>query len=231
MKRFHVSRPLLAMLIGVIAVPTVMTGYIRTQVPSANGTQFQEIYRRAAGDVRRVRDLRRDYWEAIAVYNDLREIEFNDFELIPPDVNDRESINFYLDSSNFDGTAVEGLHSAAPDVTARDEYNRLSERYRDFLDGYIATGYCPPTLKQYHLSGLYSLCTRLIDDRIAAIQPDLIQRSEQIRRSSYKSSYETSTLKDRLRMLETTLLKSTQGGVLRPTGAEGQTRPRLDIVE
>lgn len=234
MKRFkiphvHLSRAAIAVLIGVIAVPTAMTGFIRS-IEGENGTTIN-LEQKAVNDIGRVRYLRRNYWRAVDVYNDL--VYFGKENLTPPNINDLESIEYYLDTENL---REEELHESAPEgeaeylVTiseAQHTYNSLPERWRDLLDGYVDRQYCASILSRYTVEGhedidLYDLCQTLTDERIASIQTNLIDRSSYLR-GHYRGLHYAplNTLKTRLQLFDEALVPRTH-----ETG-----RPRLDYSQ
>lgn len=225
-----ISQVFAALLVGVIAVPAAMTGLFQSMdivSPSTVVPGFS-IYRTAVKDAARVRQLRRDYWRAVGIYNELDRIGVED--VYPPDINDPESIAYYLDSSNFRlrGDSDESLFGAAPERSISDAmatYNALSERYRDLLDGYVSTRRCPGTLRQYHMAGFYELCNDLLDENIAATMPTVLERSSYLRGFNSLGESPTRSLRQRLLMLEESL--HIKGASIRPQGTPGQRRPRI----
>ena len=232
----HVSRALIAALIGVIAIPTAMTGLFQSiDDEGINVVPVIDLHRRAYNDRANVRLKGRNYWRAVGVYKELdrRGVE----NLNPPDINDTDSVNYYLNPENFVG--VEGytdtVHAAAPVVIgdgfvstispAQAQYRRTSERYRDLLDGYIASGRCPGSLRQYHLAGFYDLCNALLDEHIVAIRPSLINRSVYLRGFQSLGFAPLRSLRNRLKVLEESLLYA-GGTYLRPRTHNGRPRPR-----
>lgn len=224
MKRFHISRAFVAALVGVIAIPTVMTGVNVTQ------PLHRDIYNSARNDAARVRTMRRNYWKAVDIYKDLVRVGFDDMELSPPNVNDVDSISFYINEEYLlKAAAPTSEEELAEGHTPKEQYDALTETYRDLLDGYMTYQYCPLTLKQFHLSGFYELCTKLLEERLASVTENLLQRSAFLR-GKRRADNRGISLKDRLRVLENTLLNATNGSN-RPQGSVGQRRPRLDITQ
>ena len=238
----HISRVLTAVLVGVIAVPTAMTGLFAPADSDDTETQalMQDITRTAINDAGRIRYVRRNYWTAVDVYNELTRLGYEG--LIPPNINKPNSIAYYLDSENFDLDEQDILHGSAPVdpdylVTvsqARHEYNMLPEMWRDLIDGYINTQFCAPTLSQYNVYGqedvdIYDLCVRLLDERIAAVTPNLLDRSAYLRGFNRLGFAPIRTLRNRLQILEESLLF--EGGTsTRPRYHDGH-RPRLDYSQ
>jgi|TARA_Y100000310_G_scaffold175693_1_gene175785 hypothetical protein len=236
----HVSRALVAALIGVIAIPTAITGLFQSiDDDGINTVPVIDLRHRALNDASRVRYVRRNYWRAVGIYNELVRLGVED--LSPPDINDNDSINYYLDPENF--AAVEGfgatVHAAAPlgegdgyvssISEAQREYNNLAERYRDLLDGYMTTRFCPGTLRQYHLAGFYELCNTLLDEHIAGLQPSLLERSSYLRGFNSVGFAPLRTLRNRLEVLEESLIY--EGGTsVRPRTHSG-FRPRPDYSD
>lgn len=222
-----ISQVFAALLVGVIAVPTAMTGLFQSMdmISSSTAVPGISIYKTAIQDAARVRQLRRDYWRAIDIY---RELDRMGIDVSPPDINDEEAIEYFLNAANFvvsDEEAEEALHGAAPS-SATDDYNALSERYRDLLDGYISTGRCPGTLRQYHLANFYELCVDLLDEHIAATMPTVLERSVYFRGVSGAETPPIQTLRHRLMMMEESL--NVKGASIRPQGTPGQSRPRIE---
>lgn len=236
----HVSRALVATMIGVIAIPTAMTGLFQSiDDDGVNAVPVIDLHQKAINDRSRVRYIRRNYWRAVGIYNELHRLGVEDIN--PPDINDSDSVNYYLDPENFAG--VDGadtiVHASAPlEVgdgyipsvsTARAEYRALSERYRDLIDGYITAGYCPETLKQYHLAGMYQLCSSLLEEHVDAIAPSLLSRSAYLRGFQSVGFAPLRTLRNRLKVLEESLLY--EGGTsVRPRTHSG-FRPRLNYYD
>ncbi len=232
--RGHITQLFAALLVGVIAVPTAMTGLFQSIDSNDINADFNDVnfIQKAVEDRARVRQVRRDYWRAVDIYNELRRIGIDG--IYPPDINDSESVNYYLDSSNFVGEEIfidEELFGAAPSMEMSEawaQYHELPEQYRDLLDGYISTRRCPGTLRQYHLAGFYELCQSLLDETIAATMPQVVERSAYLRGFNPVGQSPVSTLRRRLMMMEESL---NVGGGIRPQGEVGQRRPRLDYSE
>jgi hypothetical protein len=225
-----ISQVFAALLVGVIAVPTAMTGLFQSMdaVGSTTVVPGFSVYQTAVKDATRVRQLRRDYWRAVGIYNELDRIGVAD--VYPPDINDAESIAYYLDASNFlsTGDVDETLFGAAPEGGISDAmatYNALPERYRDLLDGYVSTRRCPGTLRQYHMAGFYELCHDLLDENIAATMPTVLERSSYLRGYNAVGNSPSRSLRERLLMMEESL--NVKGASIRPQGTPGQHRPRI----
>lgn len=215
--QWHASRVALAALIGVVAIPTAMTGLFQSiDDDGINTVPVVDMRQNALNDAARVRAVRRNYWRAVDVYNELVRLGYTN--LVPPRIYDTESIHYYLDPENFAGMdgAQEVVFSSAP-VEGSDEYvamisdaeaeyNALPERYRDLLDGYIATSRCPGSLRQYHLAGFYDLCTRLLDEHLAQRQPNLFDRSAYLRGFQPVGFAPLRNLRNRLQSLQESLL-------------------------
>jgi hypothetical protein len=228
----HVSRVLVAALIGVVAIPTAMTGLFQSiDDDGRNVVPLIDLHNKAINHRSEVRRIRRNYWRAVGVYKELirRGVE----DIMPPDINDTDSVKYYLNPENF--AAIEGtddvLH-ASPSVegyrtisAAQVEYRRKSERYRDLLDGYITTGFCPGSLRQYHLTGFFELCNALLEEHIAAVSPSLINRSVYLRGFQSVGFAPLRTLRNRLKVLEESLLYSSAGRYsVRPLRHSGRPR-------
>lgn len=213
----HVSRALIAALIGVVAIPTAMTGLFQSvDDDGINVVPVMDLRQSALEDASRVRYIRRNYWRAVDIYNELVRIGAED--LVPPSIYDLDSINYYLDPKNFSGVdgADDIVHAAAPieegdgEIVilsdAEAEYNALPEMYRDLLDGYMTTSRCPGSLRQFHLAGFYDLCKRLLDERAATNVNNLLQRSAYLRGFQPVGYAPLRNLRNRLENLQESLI-------------------------
>lgn len=226
----NISQVFAALLVGVIAVPAATTGLLQSL--GVSEITHSMVTQQAVEDRGRVRQTRRNYWRAVDIYNELRRIGIDG--IYPPDINNLDSIEFYLDPSNFlasDLEVDEVVFGAAPEMIsdAQAEYDALPERYRDLLDGYMLTKRCPGSLRQYHLSGFYTLCQQLLDETIEATMPMVLQRSAYLRGFNSVGFSPIRTLKNRLIMMEESL--GIEGTAIRPQGTVGQRRPRLDYSQ
>lgn len=233
----HVSRALVAAMIGVIAIPTAMTGLFQSiDDDGVNAVPIVNLHQKAIHDRTRVRSARRNYWRAVGVYNELHRLGVEG--IVPPDVNDSDSVHYYLNPDNFshvDGL-TDSIHAAAPTTvgdgyissvsSAKAQYRALSERYRDLLDGYITTGFCPTSLRNYHLTGFYDLCTTLLDEHIVEVSPSLLNRSVYLRGFQSVGFAPLRNLRNRLEVLEESLLY--EGGTSTRPRTHSGYRPRLE---
>ena len=230
----HASRVLLATLIGVIAIPAATTGLFRSiDDDGVNVVPGYDLRFNAYNDRAEIRSWRRKYWRAVGIYNELNRLGVED--IVAPEINNTDSINYYLNPENF--SAVEGMdtiHAAAPEEggylqsvsDAQRDYRNLSERYRDLLDGYVTTGICPVKLQQYHLAGFYDLCVALLREHNEAVAPNLLDRSAYLRGFQSLGYAPLRNLRNRLEVLEESLIY--EGGTsVRPRTHSGH-RPRLD---
>ncbi len=238
----HVSRALVAALIGVIAIPTAMTGLFQSiDDDGINSVPLIDLHQRAINDRSRVRYIRRNYWRAVGVYNELKRLGVED--IVPPDINDTDSVNYYLNPENF--AAIEdysgNVHAAAPLEVgdgyiatisqAQARYRSLAEPDRDLLDGLIATGRCPDFLQDtyIYIEGLQDLCLTLLDEHVAQVSPSLLNRSVYLRGYNSLGFAPLRNLRNRLKVLEESLLY--EGGTsVRPRTHSGY-RPRLDYSD
>ena len=228
----YITRVLAAVIISSVAIPAAMTGLFPRMI-SADDAPAIQIRDTAYNDAGRVRFMRRNYWKAVDTYNELTRFGYEN--LLPPDINNPESIEFYLNLDNFDGSLEEAVHSAAGEKGDIDTdylktvsetshtYSLLPEMWRDLIDGYINTQMCAPTLAQYKVSGyedvnLYELCSTLLDERLALLQPNLFQRSSYLRGIRSIGVEPINSLRNRLDSLE--------GQLQAPRTHDGY-RPRL----
>ena len=235
-KNLSTTRVLVAVLVGVAAVPATMTGLFRSI--DDDGTQVEQsvdLRDTAINDISRVRAARRGYWAAVEMYNELTRLGYTNLTF--PNINDAESIGFYLNKKNFvkGETTDEAPLAAAPEEavdapeelpTAQEELNALPEIYRRLLEGYVDTGRCPGSLRQYHIAGFYNLCVRLLDEHIDAIRSNLAERSAYLRGIGTLGVPSAWTMKERLIRLEESLLYE-NGTSVHPRTYEG-SRPRID---
>src|SRR3989344_2182361 len=88
-------RVLVAVLIGVAAVPATMTGLFRSiDDEGVKVEQSVDLHDTAFNDVARLRAARRGYWAAVEMYNELTRLGYTNLTF--PDINNMESIQFYL---------------------------------------------------------------------------------------------------------------------------------------
>ncbi len=239
----HVSRALVAALIGVVAIPTAMTGLFQSiDDDGYNAVPVLDLRTRALRDRNRVSQVRRNYTRAVYIYNELNRLGYTD--LYPPTVNDMESIEFYLDPSNFLSTISEydqALFGSAPVQEAgevafaisdsRALYNALPEKERDLIDGYITSRRCPGSIRQYQMAGFYQICQDLLDETIVSTRESVISRGAYLRGFNSLGWAPLRNLKERLTLLQESL--NIEGAYVRPprgiTG--GNYRPRLDYSQ
>ncbi|MCA9370559.1 MAG: hypothetical protein KC680_01200 [Candidatus Peregrinibacteria bacterium] len=236
----NIRNVLVAVLIGVIAVPTAMTGLFQSiDDDGINSiTSTIDLRQKALNDAGRVRYLRRNYWRAVDVYNELVRLGYEN--LIPPEINEVDSIEYYLDPENFTEADLDTVHASAPEEIdagylvavseAQHEYNMLPPRWRDLIDGSVDSQFCAPTLSKYTVQGqedtdLHDLCVRLLDERLAAISPNLFQRSAYLRGFNPVGYAPLRNLRNRLKVLEESLMYE-DGTSIRPKTHSGN-RPRL----
>lgn len=231
----HVHRALVAALIGVVAVPTAMTGLFQSiDDDGINAVPVMDLRFKAKNDRTRVRQLRRSYWQAVDIYNETVRLGVDNIG--PPDIADRASIDYYLDPENFSAYDEMGaVHSAAADRAAapgrpseaRKKYRALAEQYRDLLDGYITAGYCPKKLTEFHIAGMYELCSELLAERKAVISPKINFQQKAIDGFHSVGVAPIRNLQNRLRNLQESLLY--EGGTsVRPKYHQRPSRPRFD---
>ncbi len=228
-------RLLVAVLVGVAAVPATMTGLFRSiDDEGVKVEQSEDLHSKASNDVARLRAARRGYWLAVEMYNELTRLGYTNLTF--PNINDMASIRFYLNRENYvhgETTDKASLAAASEEVdaveeapTAREEYKALPEIYQDLLDGYVDTGRCPPSLRQFHEKGFYELCHRLLDEHIDAIRSNLAERSAYLRGIGRLDVPFAWTMKERLINLEESLLFE-NGTSIHPRTYKG-SRPRLN---
>lgn len=229
----HVSRALVAVLIGVIAVPTAMTGLFQSiDDDGVNAVPLIDLRTKARHDASRVRQLRRDYWQAVDIYNETERLDIDNIG--PPDINNHKSIQYYLNPENFAVyEAMSGVHAAASEPSiisdAERAYRALPETYRDLMDGYITAGYCPNPaglINRYPVQFI-EICQSLLEERKEATMPRLNFSSKSLDGFQPVGYAPLRNLRNRLENLEESLLY--EGGTsVRPRTHNRVTRPRLD---
>lgn len=150
----HVHRLILALLVGIVAVPMTSTAlFMHQSVLERLDTDPTNIRRSALEDRSRIRAQTRLYWNAVKMFQDKKE---QGIDVEKPDFNDLDSI--------------ENVHSAAPEVVPVAEESavtslttdQLASHDRALLRRYTRAGFCPESLKSFYIDGFYELCTSLV---------------------------------------------------------------------
>lgn len=217
-----------ALLVGVVSMPAAsMALFQSTDDDGVNLPVTIDLHKRAWENRDKVRSIRRNYWRAVEIYRylDAQGVE----NLYPPDVNDIESVNMYLNPEIFEQYNVDVFHPSAGEPgsfsDAKLRYKQLSERWQDQLDGFITSGRCPESIRRHPVSGFYDLCVDLLDDHIAGTRQDLRLRSAYLRGYHSLGYSNMRNLRRRLEYLEESL--NVDGAYVRPRTHSGN-RPRLD---
>lgn len=211
----RLSRLAIALLTLVAIAPVAASLHASVMQKTVNGGVTMK--EQAIQDTSRVRQARRDFWRAVDVYRRL--LQEGATNLAPPEINDTESIEFYLSLEN--GGSLKGAAPESIPVISdtRVRYNALSEWERDRLDAYVAMGFCPLKLKEYFIEGYYDLCTELVAERKDNARPqvDLSVVERQSMRTINGSPIQT--LRMRLKLLDQSLSA--------PRTYKGTARPRI----
>lgn len=196
----------LALGVGMIAAPTVTALMRSTDDTGLYFEDVQDQQQRAATHKTSRRQTERNYWDAMDVYREL--IEYGIEDLIVPDINNPSSLEIYLDEEYVE-TLVSGHRSPDPDPDPSDEsalaeeaLEALPEWERDLLQGYKRTGYCPETLKHYHLPGFFQLCEALVEDSDHSTKQPFRYERARLRGFVPGRTGENQTLKRRLEIIE-----------------------------
>ncbi len=204
------SRLMLALLVGIVAVPVTSTAiFIQQQATDTLRLSPMELYHKAAEDRRRVRAQTRIYWNAIDQFQRKQE---QGIAVTKPDINDPDSIDRVFSAT--DETVTETVTSISTD--------KLDERNRMLLQLYTRAGFCPDTLTRTLGAAFHKLCVSIVgnDARTTPIT-GFINDNVYIRRTLRGAASDLPPFKLRLQMLKEAMDPSTRrdGGQLpgRPT--------------
>lgn len=156
MKKFGspYHRIVLALLVGIVAVPITSTAlFVQQEVLDSADISGETLRQRAMEDRRRLRAQRRIYWQAIEEFQNKEE---QGIDVEKPDINDSDSIQRV-----FDATKEEEVHEAAPEVSSLTT-DQLSTQDRGLLRRYTRAGFCPEVLRGFEIEGFYELCLSIV---------------------------------------------------------------------
>ena len=201
---------MLALLVGVTAVPITTTGlFIQQQVfdDTLTGTDLRQ---RALEDRRRLRGQRRMYWQAIEQYQKKRKAGE---EVEKPDVNDptflKKNVLVDTERSVEDSSGAKESEDAkdevAPAVTKEEALTakELNTQDRGLLRRYTRAGFCPESLKSFRIQGFYGLCRALVGESVKA-EPvvGLLNHNAYLYKKFRSSAPKTTGFKLRMQMVE-----------------------------
>jgi len=171
-----------------------------------------------------VRRRTRQYWQAIEVYQN--RVRDGETDLIPPTVDDYQSILWYLREESDESEEAEEseeadtsaelntgepeesvVHEAAPTASS-DVTQQMNERDRHLLRRYVKANMCPERLKDY-LPGFYDLCNAMAKDAQKEPRQGLVNLNQQLKSAARKNVL-PNTIKSRLQMMEQALDRSTR---------------------
>lgn len=217
------------MLVGILTAPLAATVYLTDRVNGdissslvnvKDATVMRRDTARAIQDRTRDRLQQRQYWAAMEVYQNMARDGAEG--LVPPDVNDYESILEYLKDDKNVAAGSERVHAAAEDeVEVADEEEVIDEvddtptstlmledigiEERHLLRRYQRANNCPESLKTYWLDGFYDLCISVTKDPTTEPRRGLLNLNEWMRG---RYSAPAPSMKLRMQMLEQALDRS-----------------------
>lgn len=223
----------LAVMIGVLSVPVATTALFQSidnDTAPANTMSVTDLRQDALEDAVRVRTMRRRYWRAVEIYNEM--VRGGMTNLVAPDINDPISVDWYLRYAAGEELPALPTRAAAPEEASVSMENGelvfelLPERDQDLIEGYVNTGRCSVTLKTHEPAygeAFYELCLAILDARIAVQNKTVVDRAAQLRSLQRVQHNQMDVLRQRLRVLEESL--TVDGAAVRPRTHDG--RPRL----
>ncbi|HCI04333.1 MAG: hypothetical protein QF755_04680 [Candidatus Peribacteraceae bacterium] len=144
------------------------------------------------------RRQQREYWEAMKKYQ--YRIRDGEEGLTPPEINNYQSILFYLRDERVPVQPKEEVHgSAGEEGVSSLQIEELGEKERHLLRRYQRANNCPDTLVNYGLAGFYDLCKSVTKNPTTESRRGLLNPRQWMNRD--KKSY-VPTMKLRMQMLE-----------------------------
>ncbi|MBU0458923.1 hypothetical protein KJ652_03100 [Patescibacteria group bacterium] len=205
-----ISAPLAANLISKVPQDEDMEGSAFDIMDAEERTTVRET---ALVDKVRLRKQRREYWQAMKMFQ--HRTKAGEEDLVPPDMNDYESITWYLSGEKVE-IEIEEVRPAAPapepvvevvpePKTSSLTTDELGEKERHLLRRYMNANNCPETLKDYSLEGFYELCLSVTKAPTTLPRQGLSNPIQWLNRD--KVNY-IPTMKLRMQMLEQALDRS-----------------------
>ena len=150
------------------------------------------------------RKQQREYWNAMKKYQ--YRIRDGEEGLVPPDVNDYQSILFYIRDKQLPAQSKEEVHgSAGEEGVSSLQVEELGEKERHLLRRYQRANNCPDTLVNYGLAGFYNLCKSVTKNPTTKARRGLLNPRQWMNRDKKSSA---PTMKLRMQMLKQALDRS-----------------------
>ncbi len=204
-------------LLGVMVTPLIADGIfsggrLKNEIQSAvldySNMESRTIGKNAAiTDRVRIRKQTREFWQAMKIYQN--RVRDGAKDLVPPDMNDYQSILDYLRGTRPQVQPKESEeHSSAPadeQAVSSLQIEDLGENERHLLRRYQKSMSCPETLKDYGLQGFYELCLSVTKNPAGTPRIGLLNPRQWINR---EKEVKPASLKLRLEMVEQALDRS-----------------------
>jgi len=150
------------------------------------------------------RKQQREYWEAMKLYQ--YRIRDGEEGLTPPEVNDYQSILFYLRNEQIPAQPKEEVHGSAEEKGVSSlQVEDLGEKERHLLRRYQRANNCPSTLANYGLAGFFELCKSVTKNPTTQSRRGLLNPWQWVNRDKKSAA---PTMKLRMEMLNQALDRS-----------------------
>ncbi|MFH0769946.1 MAG: hypothetical protein V1926_01060 [Candidatus Peregrinibacteria bacterium] len=203
------TRFVIAALLALLSIPLAGGNLFQWHQSADLGGSVLTVRDQAATDRAMLRRQQRQYWQAIDVYrNQMRDGVKG---LVPPTVDDYDSIMKYLLDTDHAAAAVSSASSvsSAPRSAEREvgsssssavmmRSEDLDETQRHLLRNYSKAGTCPESLKNY-VPGFYELCLSVTKDAAKETRVGLTSDLQWVRQ---QRTIKPTSLKFRLEMLQ-----------------------------
>lgn len=153
----HHQRLVLALLVGVVAVPITSTALFVNQEALSDDISVEDLRVKALEDRVRLRAQRRAYTNAI---DEFQEKKAAGIDVVKPDINNPASVQDVFDAK------AEEVHGSAPDTVSSLTTDQLETHDRALLRRYTRAGFCPDVLKNFYIDGFYQLCLALVGEGV-----------------------------------------------------------------
>ncbi|MDO8649091.1 MAG: hypothetical protein Q7R81_04910 [Candidatus Peregrinibacteria bacterium] len=214
-----VAQLMVAMVAVVIAVPLTTQALFRGQDQDGFSVESQPDMRERANADREERlQIRLRYHKALEIYRDL--LKVGEKDLIKPDVNDPDTVDFYLDTPGYDEELVD--HEAARRKPTTLQIEQVSKDDRLLLRRYERARQCPESLKNY-IDGFYELCLSLVGKQ-AKLQPRVGLLND-LARAKRALNVLPNTWETRMQMLREARDPSTRSADIPPTRLSAPAAP------
>ena len=206
----NVHKVMIAMLVGIIAVPITSTALFLQQdsieTMDINATDLRDT---ALEDRSRLRAQRRLYWHAIEQFQ-------NGILTEKPDINDPSTYLPTHRSAPEQEVEQEEAEDTDNEITSIST-NQLETHDRALLRRYTRAGFCPEGLKDFYIPGFYELCNSLVGESVRR-EPvtGLLNHNAYLYRALRRSAPETELSGFRLRLK---MIDEAYNGTRRDSGA------------